>query len=177
METSTIFSQKSENIAVMHLLKVAGALHWCASVLNKRFLPLSVTTFGTVAKWVWAIGGSFPHDPETVGIGSLDAYSCPYITVSDISNMPNASSLLLVCARIAIDVRVLWFYLKPGRFQARELTWQIPGTWVLWCLEHHKQFTSGNRVWLLVDRTCTLSRNRAGCLSSSPQCYLSNSLQ
>ena len=24
-------------------------------------------TFGTVAKWVWAIGGSFPHDLETIG--------------------------------------------------------------------------------------------------------------
>ena len=23
--------------------------------------------FGTIAKWVWVIGGSFPHDPETVG--------------------------------------------------------------------------------------------------------------
>ena len=40
------------------------------------------------------------------------------INVSDISNIPNTLSLLLVCARIAIAVRVLWFYLNPGRFQA-----------------------------------------------------------
>ena len=68
------------------------------------------------------------------GIGSLDAYSCPYIFVSDISNIPNASSLLLVCARIAIGVGVLWFCLKPGKFQARGFSRQILGTGVLRCL-------------------------------------------
>ena len=41
--------------------------HWYRKVLYKRFKPLSATAFETVAKWVWAIGGSFPHDPETVG--------------------------------------------------------------------------------------------------------------
>ena len=41
--------------------------------------------------------------------------------------------LLLVCAGIAIAVGVLWFYLNPGRFQAREFSrhgsmFMIPGT-------------------------------------------------
>jgi hypothetical protein len=63
------------------------------------------------------------------GIGSPDAYSCPYKTVSNISNIPNASSLLLVCARIAIAVGVLWFYLKPGVVQAHSRHGIFPGTY------------------------------------------------
>ena len=67
------------------------------------------------------------------GIGSHDAYSCPYKTVSDISNIPNASSLLLVCARIAIAVGVMWFYLKLGTFHAWDFfqahSRHIPGTY------------------------------------------------
>ena len=81
------------------------------------------------------------------GIGRLDAYSCPCITVSDISNIPNASSLPLVCAHIAIAVGVLWFYLKPGRFQAQQFSRKILGTRDLRCLTHHKQFMIINRVW------------------------------
>ena len=81
-----------------------------------------------------AIGGPSHTTQKPSGIGSLDAYSCPYITVSDISNIPNASSLLLVCARIAIAVG--GFVVLPktrqilgtGAFQ--EDSRQIPGTGV-----------------------------------------------
>ena len=74
----------------------------------------------------WVIGGPSHTTQKPSGIGSLDAYSCPYITVSDISNIPNTSSLLLVCACIVNAVGVLWFYLKPGRFQAREFSRHVP---------------------------------------------------
>ena len=39
---------------------------WYASVVSKRFSPLSGTTFGTVTKWVWAMGGGvLPTRPRT----------------------------------------------------------------------------------------------------------------
>ena len=47
-------------------------------------------------------GGGPSHKTQKPGIGRHDAYSCPYKTISDISNIRNASSLKLVCARIAI---------------------------------------------------------------------------
>ena len=45
---------------------------------------------------MWAIGGSFPHDPETVG-----------------DRAPTV--LLLVSARIAITVGILWCYVYDAR--------------------------------------------------------------
>ena len=94
------------------------------------------------------------------GIGSLDAYSCPYITVSDISNIPNASSLLLICARIAIAVGVLWFYLKPGRFQAREFSRQILGTEVFQADSRHGSFTMPGTSQTVHDyKPCMIGRH------------------
>ena len=105
------------------------------------------------------------------GIGSLDAYSCPYITVFDILNIPNASSLLLVCARIAIAVGVLWFCLKPGRFQAREFSRWILGTGVLRCLAHHKQFMIINRVRQVDNHThLVFPHHTSQCLTSHTLC-------
>ena len=70
--------------------------HWCASVLNKRFL----TPFheGIWNRHQVSVGdrGSFPHDPET--IGDRD----PIV-------------LLLVSARIAIAVGIMWCYIYDAR--------------------------------------------------------------
>jgi hypothetical protein len=78
------------------------------------------------------------------GIGSRNAYvfqnkayvmpaTIPNVilhtTVWDISNIPNASSLLLVCAGITIAVGLLWFYLKPGAVQAHSRHGIFPGTY------------------------------------------------
>ena len=50
----------------MHIKHPKQIIDWYNDVLYKRFLPLFAMTFGTVAKWVWAIGASFPHDPEII---------------------------------------------------------------------------------------------------------------
>ena len=89
----------------MHGIPAAAALpwpesHWYASVLYKQFL----TPFcdGIWNRRLVSDGDRGPSHTtqKPSGIGSLDAYSCPYITVTDISNIPNASSLLLACAPI-----------------------------------------------------------------------------
>ena len=115
------------------------------------------------------------------GIGSLDAYSCPYITIFDISNTPNASSLLLICACVAIAVGVLWFYLKPGRFQARELSRQgsftMPGTSLT--VQDYKSFMIGRQShtfsfpapYVIVCGSHTLcKRQLCACLHTFPLC-------
>jgi hypothetical protein len=91
------------------------------------FNPFSRRRF-ELSPSVTAIGGPSHTTQKPSGIGSLHAYSCPYKIVSDLSNVPNASSLLLICVRIAIAVGVLWFYLKPGAVQAHFRHGIFPGT-------------------------------------------------
>ena len=129
--TTTFECLPFSDLYIWHLLINC---HWYASVLYKRFLtPFHDGIWNRRKVSVGDRGGPSHMTWKPSGIGSLDAYSCPYITISNISNIPNASSLLLVCACIAIAVGVLWFYLNPGGFQARELSRQIPGTRVLRC--------------------------------------------
>ena len=96
---------------------------------------------------MWARGGGPSHTTQKSSrIGGLGAYNCPYITVFDTSNIPDASSFLLVCAHIAIAVRVLWVYLKPGRFQAREFSRHIPNWLYVYDAWHIKNGYRGATV-------------------------------
>ena len=70
--------------------------HWCASVLNKRFKTPFRDGIWNCRQVSVGDRGSFPHDPETVG-----------------DRAPTV--LLLISARIAIAVGILWCYVYDAR--------------------------------------------------------------
>ena len=124
--------------------------HWYMSVLYKRFLTLYTMAFGTVAKWVWAIGRSFPHDPETVG--DREPW-CIQLSLYNYFRYLKYPKRFILATRLCSHChRSRSFVVLPktrqilgmGAFQADSR--QIPGTGDLRCLAHHKQFMITNRV-------------------------------
>ena len=74
---------------------------------------------------MWAIGGSFPHDQETVGDR-------------------DPTVLLLVSSRIAIAVGILWCYVYDGR--------PVTNGSLLWNVYDARPITNGSLLRRLANR-------------------------
>ena len=106
--------------------------------------------FGTIAKWVWAIGGSFPHDPETVG--DREPW-CIQLSLY------NRFRYLEYPKRFILATRLCSHCHRSRSFVVLPKTRQIPGTGVFQADSRHGSFTMPGTSQTVHDyKPCTIGR-------------------
>ena len=105
--------------------------------------------FGTVAKWVWAIGVSFPHDPEIVG----DREPCIQLPLY------NRFRCLAYLKRFILATHLCSHCHRSRSFVVLPKARQIPGTGAFQADSTHGSFTMPGTSQTVHDyKPCTIGR-------------------